>query len=368
MSKILGNKQTIEYARRAGGMTKDVHVNWDAIDQLPDEFEVVITSIEYDPTNLAASFYDIGQGMFLPRPELMYDIAKACGVQGSDESENEPVLDEVDYSRLTSPGKFDAPADLRKIKVGHKVSKSSIVLTEDGTTRRSSTCTVVYNVWDRCLELWTKEEKFTDGYQKKGRYDNKYQSPYDRQAHFAADMKFAAAKAETKAHEKTIRELAGLMTGYKSTDLTSGKLVFSRVQRSRGVLKMETAARLTAISSGSDKPAKAAGALFGPEAEQAALPPAAPPSFDIEEPEPEDVTPERKNWEILRDTAAVYLATGLVSEPNEVGTLTSIVGWLEKEKERAESTERWADALSWLFYVEDTYIGDKAIDHGFQRP
>ena len=84
-----------------------------------------------------------------------------------------------------------------------------------------------------------------------------------RRSHFDSEMKFAHAKAESKAYLKTIRELAGMPTGFQSADLTSGKMLFARIRRSKAVLKMETAARISAMSRGIEsQPAKAM--LFGP--------------------------------------------------------------------------------------------------------
>ena len=73
------------------------------------------------------------------------------------------------------------------------------------------------------------------------------------------EMKFAHAKAESKAYLKTIRELAGMPTGFQSADLTSGKMLFARHNRKdKAVLKMETAARISAMSRGIEsQPAKA---------------------------------------------------------------------------------------------------------------
>jgi hypothetical protein len=65
---------------------------------------------------------------------------------------------------------------------------------------------------------------------------------------------FANAQAQTKSHEKTIRELACLPTGYKKEDLTDGVLFFVKIRRSSMVLKMETAARLEAIRNGGNPP------------------------------------------------------------------------------------------------------------------
>ena len=92
-------------------------------------------------------------------------------------------------------------------------------------------------------------------------------------------MKFAQQKAETKAYTKAIRELASLMTGFDQEDLVSGAFLFVKIRRSAAVLKMETAARLHALSSGAGETYDAR-QLFGEQKKQ------------ISAPEPQDVAPE----------------------------------------------------------------------------
>lgn len=376
-NKIIGSTEVIKRAKNSPSSSKSNLVNWDAIEDMPDEYSAVVTEVSFDIKNLKAAFYDIGSGVFLPRTELIAAIGEARGIEGVALSPGvpsivEPIYEEVDWSRVTHPG-GTAPPELVRIKVGMKVTKQSHVRTEDGYFRKSSACTATLNIWERCEELWAKEEKFTAGYTKKGRYDNKYQNTFDRRAHFAAEMKFAAAKAETKAHGKTVRELAGLMTGYKAEDLQDGHFTLHRIQQSSISIKADALARRQALARGlTGAPAAATAALFGSEA--AALPApedgieemseAAPPDFQLEA---EPAAPAA--WEILRDTIGEYLADGFIKNENEVNTVTGIVAWCDEKREAAENSEKWADAVTWLFYVEDTYIPEgKAIDHGLSRP
>jgi len=244
MSNIVGNKQIVDAARNAPSTDKTIMINFDLIEQLPEEWEAVASEVKFD---IKADFADIGNGNLMPNPDLMYKIAEAKGIKGGEKSMVNSVIEDVDMSEIT----LDGSSGIKKIVVGYRVTKYSTVIEEDGTERRSSACTSEYNVWNRCSELWAKEEMYTEGYTKPPKYPpNKYNSRWKRQANFKSELKFAQAKAETKAHLKSIRELAGMMTGYKAADLKSGHFIFVKIRRSSMIQKMETAARLQAISRG----------------------------------------------------------------------------------------------------------------------
>lgn len=244
---------------------KSVYINFDAINDLPEEFEAVVTEVLFDTKRLDMSFSNVGsqkEPAWQPKVELMYKIAEACGISGGDESETQPMVEDVDINPMLCKS-MEAPPTYRRMTVGRSVSKRSSRLMEDGSLLWSSLCTAEYNVWERCNELWSKEESYTDGYKKASQYPPKYDNQYKRRAHFDSEMKFAHAKAETKAYVKSIRELAGMPTGFSTADLASGKFVFARIRRSKMVLKMETAARISAISRGNAP--QPMPALFGPE-------------------------------------------------------------------------------------------------------
>ena len=250
-SQILGSDDLLRKAKDATPQDKNIYINWEALQELPEQFEAVISAVKFDK-DLSKNFTDVGSGNWMPKTELMYQIAEAKGVSGGDNSITEAVYETVDINPMLCKPMEDEPT-YRKIKVGEKVVKFSTVIEEDGTLRRSSPCTQIFNVWDRCNEAWSKEEKYTKGYTVKGRYDNKYQTKFDRKAHFDGEMKFAFAKAETKAYTKTIRELAGLMTGYTAQDLKSGELLFAKIRKSSKALQLEQAANLERISNGGKK-------------------------------------------------------------------------------------------------------------------
>lgn len=365
MSKIYGDQETIKLAQNAKPGDKSVYINWDAINELPDEFEVIITKVKYNAQKLEESFSDIGNGNYMPNPELMYAIAEACGISGGDNSLSKPIIEEVDINPMLCKPIEESPT-YRKMNVGRSVTKFSTILQEDGTVLRSSPCTIEFNVWERCCELWSKEELATKGYAdiKTGKfkyfnkdkfgdyykvgdytYEAKYNNKYKRRAHFDSEMKFAHAKCETKAHLKTIRELAGLATGYKKDDLKSGYLIFSKVRRSRSILKAESAARLQALSGGVVEQGQTK--LFS-------------------EPEPmqiEDITtePEPTKREEFISTLNVYIDTDIIAkEYQEVAN--KVLSWLI-ENEDAEEKKFWTLSLEKFKMIEAKIPEQGRIKH-----
>ena len=59
MAKIYGDQENIKYARSAPAGARDVYVNMDAINDLPEEYEATINCVEYDPKRLADSFSNV---------------------------------------------------------------------------------------------------------------------------------------------------------------------------------------------------------------------------------------------------------------------------------------------------------------------
>jgi len=277
--------------------------------------------------------------MYQPTPELMYKIAEACGISGSEASESLPIIENIDINPMLCKS-MEEPPTFRQMIVGRSVSKRSSRIQEDGTSIWSSLCTSEYNVWERCMELWSKEESYCDGYSVASKYPPKYDSKYKRRAHFDSEMKFAHAKAETKAHLKTVRELAGLPTGYKPADLTSGVMVFSRIRRSRETLKLETAARLQAISTG------------GQSRQLFSLPPAEniePSPEIIAEDIPEDIAPEHE-IPVLARALMQYLDD--VTDPEIKGRMDNAIKWIESDPEYEANTRYYQRSIELLKLIE----------------
>jgi hypothetical protein len=342
MSRIIGDERVIKAARAAAAGDKSVYINWDAIEELPDEYEAVVTEIRFDPKALPDNFSDVGNNTWMPSPALHYKIAEARGIQGSDNSRLEPIYEDVNISEML----MDDLPKMVNMLTGYRCCKQSSVIEEDGTTRRSSPCTIDYNVWNRCCEMWSKEESYSKGYTVPGKYEPKYDTKFKRKAHFYAELKFAMQKAETKAYEKTIRELAGLMTGYKTADLAKGSLVFAKIRRSRDVLRLETAARLQAISQGATS-GQAQTLLFGPTAESKTEPIPAQPVAD---PVPE---PEAAPRLSLLDILVTYQESGVIpKEPAIVKAVEAVVGWLKGTANPEGDQKYWGKAVGWLKSIE----------------
>lgn len=364
---IFGEPEVIKRAEDAGPGDKIVYVNMDAIRQVPDGFEIVFSEVKFNPNDLEANFSPVGGGMLMPKTDLMYAIGEARGISGVGSAKVEPVYEIINRSDI----EMKEAAEMVKIKVGYQCAKISEVTEEDGRQRKSSQCTILYNAFDRCMELWTKEEMYTSGYSKKGKYDNKYQTKWQRRAHFAAELKFSQQKAETKAYCKTIRELAGLQTGYTKADLKEGRFIFAKVQRSRDVLKAETVARLTAMSAGIEPTIQEQ--LFGKTPEQIE----ALPEIDIThlgkgeviEPAPDlglvpDEAPKAPSQSgvlsgILKNYRDGKMITGEVA-----GSVDKLIEWLDNPAEVHENnSEKWPKAIAILKYLEKVIPPASKIKH-----
>lgn len=374
---IKGNAETIKRAQAKKSSDKSSTINWDALDSLPEEYEAVISEIRFNPEKLDLNFSQIGKdGNWMPKPELSYEIATARGISGGTESITEDIYAEVDINRMLAKP-IGTPPVMQKRVVGKRVSKYAEVLAEDGTMQRSSVCTIKYNVWERCCEMWAKEEAETNGYSpeivKTGQYQHyketkfgphiirtydgkqyanpvKYMSPYARQAHFESEIVMAHAKCETKAHGKAIRELACLPTGYSKEDLKDGVLYFAKIRKSAESIKMDALARRQAIANGHE-PAKAVtAALFGPTIEP--------------EPAPRNVTPPPTNV-TKRDTfiavLSAYQAAGKIPESKK-DMAASTLKWVTDTPDAESNQEWWAKALSNLRDIESSIFEGK-IEH-----
>jgi hypothetical protein len=356
---LIGNQEVINRAKAARPGEKSVYINWEAIEELPDEYEAIVTEIKFDPKNLDRDFSNVGTSnspSWMPNPDLMYKIAEACGISGGDNSIAQPIMEEVDINPMLCK-QIDAPPIFQRRKTGERVIKFATRVQDDGTFIRSSACTIDYNVWDRCLEAWMKEEAYTDSYTKQGKYPPKYNTPAKRRLHFQSEMKFAHAKAETKAHLKAIRELAGLMTGYKTTDLQSGSLIFARVRRSKKILQAETTARLSAISHGVKPAEKPQALLFGSTEPDNTIEP-----DDVYSESPDVQQFKNKNKrQVFIDALSNYIDNDIVNaEMKQVAE--AVLNWL-KSDENAEGAANWSAAVERLKAIETNIPADIRSNH-----
>lgn len=351
-NKIYGDDATIKRAKAAKPGDKTVLINWDAIEELPDQYEIVVSEVKFD---IAKDFSDVGNGNYMPAPDLCYKIAEAKGIKGCGNAHIEPIYEDVDTSEMTMA---DIPV-LQKMLVGYRCSKQSTVTEEDGTERPSSVCTIDYNVWNRVTEMWATEEKYTDGYSRKGKYDNKYDTKWKRKSHFKSELKFAMQKAETKAHVKTIRELAGLMTGYRAIDLKEGRMIFAKVRRSRKILQAEAAAHLVALSNGKQD-SEPIDLLFGAEPAKIAdtitettsgkgIPASVVNNNTIK-------TPKERVLEAI-DKYKGSIDDSLIDRTD------ALVSWIDGQ-DSPETTPFWANVIDHLKAIEDSIPEDFRVEHG----
>jgi hypothetical protein len=340
---IIGNTEMIKWGKELQPGNRICFINWEAVEELPPQFESVITTLKIDIKN---NFTEISK-KYMPTTDLSYKIAEACGISG-DTSKVEPFYEEVDINPMLCKPIYDEPT-YRKLKTGVTVTKQSKRMMEDGTYMLSSPCSNTYNVWDRCTEDWKKEEMYTEGYTKPAKFGNyKYDTSYKRQYQFATEMKFAHQKAESKAYCKTIRELAGLPTAFERSDLESGVLMFSKVRRSAKALQLEQAAYLSSISQGNQQKTNL---LFDdpePEPEQ----------------EPDDIIEEAEKVEdepTLIEVLKCYKDTVGVSS-----IVDNMIKWLDKVGDACMSEENmpfYKKAIENLKTLESEIGDDNRIKH-----
>jgi len=377
MSKnIYGDQDAIRIAMESKPGDKSVYVNWEAINELPDEFESTISKVKYDPANLKKSFSPVGNNNYMPSPEMMYEIADKCGISGGDKSISEPLIEMIDINPMLMKSLVEEPT-FRKMIVGRKVVKYSTKIQEDGTLLRSSPCTSEYNVWERCKLDWSKEELDSDGYQNittgsyeyfgksvygdyytkgKYKYPVKYNTTLKRQHHFDSEMKFAHAKAETKANLKAIRELASLVTGFHESELKTGYLIFAKIRRSRKVMKMETAARLTAISHGQQPGSAESDLLF--DATPEALPEPTITAAEEDTPPP----PEKTATERMIFSLEYYRSNDLIPK-DLLKTTKDLQDWLSSNPKAEQHATFWPKAITFLKSVEDVLPQETRFTH-----
>ena len=382
MSKIYGDENTIEQAKNAKPGDSTVIVNWDAIKEIPDQYEVKIVEVKFDPLNLDKFFTNVGtqyEPKYYPHIEFMYKIAEARGVMGGDAISETIYEDvEIDEMNMTTTGQI-----MKNKKVGYMVKKSAYVLEEDGTTRPSGERISIENAWEECVKAWHKEEKLTAGYSpaivkdgeyeyykkkytgkhimvQNGKYLNatplKYDTKWKRKCHFDEALDKALGKADSKAKSKAIREVVGLQTGFLPEDLASGRIIVSRVRRSREILQAESAARLTALSQGAQEP-KAQKILFGP------------PNTPMEvvedtEPEPEPLPVETNRDKLIK--ALEFYMNEKTVELNETDTSTVniMLKWLNDTPDAESNDKYWEKAMGNLKKIEDGIPEFTRFEHG----
>ena len=360
------NKDVLKRIKNAKPGDPSVLVSLEALESLPEIYSATIVSIPFSVPNGKGSNEDWSvvatypNVMYMPTVNLLSRIADARGVSGLDNGTQKQIIQLIDWNRITL--NYSAPPQLVNYPVGYEVVKQGSVLQEDGTERISDPAIIIYNVFERCNELWTKEESATDNYKNVTVSSNgtklytaynkqqacKYDSQTKRLAHLASEMKFAEAKASIKARNLVIRTLCGLQTGYNIEQLKNGCFYIGKILRSNFAIKSEHAARLAGLSKGAVMQDNASDELYG---------------YTGYTEIPEDVTPSETLIETLTEAVTVldrdtvirkigkYLEFNLVPSDKK-DSAVNMLAWLENTPNAEENGKFWARAKEVLAEIE----------------
>ena len=367
------NKDVLKRIKSAKPGDPSVLVSLEALESLPEIYSATIVSIPFSVPNGKESNEDWSvvatypSVMYMPTVNLLSRIADARGVSGLDNGTQKQIIQLVDWNRITM--NYSAPPQLVNYPVGYEVVKQGSVMQEDGTERISDPAIIVYNVFERCNELWTKEESATDNYKNVTISSNgtklytaynkqqacKYDSQAKRLAHLASEMKFAEAKASIKARNLVIRTLCGLQTGYNIEQLKNGCFYIGKILRSNFAIKSEHAARLAGLSKGASIADNASDELYG---------------YTGYTEVPEDVTPSETLIETPAEAVTVldrdtvirkigkYLEFNLVPSDKK-DSAVNMLAWLESTPNAEENQKFWNRAVDVLAEIESNI--DKAM-------
>ena len=367
------NKDVLKRIKNVKPGDPSVLVSLEALESLPEIYSATIVSIPFSIPNGKESNEDWSvvatypSVMYMPTVNLLSRIADARGVSGLDNGTQKQIIQLVDWNRITM--NYSAPPQLVNYPVGYEVVKQGSVLQEDGTERISDPAIIIYNVFERCNELWTKEESATENYKNVTVASNgakmytqynkqqpcKYDSQAKRLAHLASEMKFAEAKASIKARNLVIRTLCGLQTGYNIEQLKNGCFYIGKILRSNFAIKSEHAARLAGLSKGDVMADKASDELYG---------------YTGYTEVPEDVTPSETLIETPAEAVTVldrdtvirkigkYLEFNLVPSDKK-DSAVNMLAWLESAPNAEENQKFWNRAVDVLAEIESNI--DKAM-------
>lgn len=367
------NKDVLKRIKNAKPGDPSVLVSLEALESLPEIYSATIVSIPFSIPNGKESNEDWSvvatypSVMYMPTVNLLSRIADARGVSGLDNGTQKQIIQLVDWNRITM--NYSAPPQLVNYPVGYEVVKQGSVLQEDGTERISDPAIIVYNVFERCNELWTKEESATDNYKNVTVASNgakmytaynkqqacKYDSQAKRLAHLASEMKFAEAKASIKARNLVIRTLCGLQTGYNIEQLRNGCFYIGKILRSNFAIKSEHAARLAGLSKGAVMADNASDELYGYTG-YTEIPEDVIPSETLIETPTESVTVLDRDTVIRK--IGKYLEFNLVPSDKKESAI-NMLAWLENTPNAEENQKFWNRAIDVLTEIESNI--DKAM-------
>lgn len=360
------NKEVLKRIKNAKPGDPSVLVSLEALEALPEIYSATIVSIPFsipdgknsnEDWSVVATYPSV---MYMPTVNLLSRIADARGVSGLDNGTQKQIIQLVDWNRITM--NYSAPPQLVNYPVGYEVVKQGSVLQEDGTERISDPAIIIYNVFERCNELWTKEESATDNYKNVTVASNgakmytqynkqqpcKYDSQAKRLAHLASEMKFAEAKASIKARNLVIRTLCGLQTGYNIEQLKNGCFYIGKILRSNFAIKSEHAARLAGLSKGAVMADNASDELYGYTG-YTEIPEDVIPSETLIETPAEAVTVLDRDTVIRK--IGKYLEFNLVPSDKKESAI-NMLAWLEGNANAEENTRFWDRAVNVLSEIE----------------
>ena len=368
------NKEVLKRIKNAKPGDPSVLVSLEALEALPEIYSATIVSIPFsipdgknsnEDWSIVATYPSV---MYMPTVNLLSRIADARGVSGLDNGTQKQIIQLVDWNRITM--NYTAAPQLVNYPVGYEVVKQGSVMQEDGTERISDPAIIIYNVFERCNELWTKEESATDNYKNVTVSSNgtklytaynkqqpcKYDSQAKRLAHLASEMKFAEAKASIKARNLVIRTLCGLQTGYNIDQLENGCFYIGKILRSNFAIKSEHAARLAGLSKGASITDNASDELYGYTGYTEVPANEVSPAETLIETTSEEVNILDRETVIRK--ISKYLEFNLVAEDKKESAV-NMLAWLENTPNAEENTRFWDRAVSVLTEIEKNI--DKAM-------
>lgn len=368
------NKEVLKRIKNAKPGDPSVLVSLEALEALPEIYSATIVSIPFsipdgknsnEDWSIVATYPSV---MYMPTVNLLSRIADARGVSGLDNGTQKQIIQLVDWNRITM--NYTAAPQLVNYPVGYEVVKQGSVMQEDGTERISDPAIIIYNVFERCNELWTKEESATDNYKNVTVSSNgtklytaynkqqpcKYDSQAKRLAHLASEMKFAEAKASIKARNLVIRTLCGLQTGYNIDQLKNGCFYIGKILRSNFAIKSEHAARLAGLSKGVSIADNASDELYGYTGYTEVPANEVSPAETLIETTSEEVNILDRETVIRK--ISKYLEFNLVAEDKKESAV-NMLAWLENTPNAEENTRFWDRAVSVLTEIEKNI--DKAM-------
>lgn len=361
------NKEVLKRIKNAKPGDPSVLVSLEALEALPEIYSATIVSIPFsipdgknsnEDWSIVATYPSV---MYMPTVNLLSRIADARGVSGLDNGTQKQIIQLVDWNRITM--NYTAAPQLVNYPVGYEVVKQGSVMQEDGTERISDPAIIIYNVFERCNELWTKEESATDNYKNVTVSSNgtklytaynkqqpcKYDSQAKRLAHLASEMKFAEAKASIKARNLVIRTLCGLQTGYNIDQLKNGCFYIGKILRSNFAIKSEHAARLAGLSKGASIADNASDELYGYTGYTEVPANEVSPAETLIETTSEEVNILDRETVIRK--ISKYLEFNLVAEDKKESAV-NMLAWLENTPNAEENTRFWDRAVSVLTEIE----------------